>query len=91
MPLEVKIPPMLRDCASGQTRFSITATTLEEALQSLFETYPLLRVHLYDERHRLRQHVLIFFNGESVAWLDHLDVPVRSGDQLTILQAVSGG
>ena len=82
---------MLRDCTSGQTCFSITANTLEEALRRLFESYPLLRVHMYDETQRLRQHVLIFFNGESVAWLDRLDVPVRSGDQLTILQAVSGG
>ncbi len=91
MPLEVSIPPMLRDCALGQTRFSITANTLDEALRRLFETYPLLRVHLYDETQRLRQHVLIFFNGESVAWLDRLDITVRTGDQLTVLQAVSGG
>ena len=91
MPLEVTIPSMLRDCAMGQTRFTITAETLDEGLRRLVETYPLLRVHLYDEAERLRKHVLIFFNGESVAWLDRLDVPVRVGDRLTILQAVSGG
>ncbi len=91
MRLEVSIPPLLRDCALGQTRFSITAGTLDEGLLRLFETYPLLRVHLYDEAERLRKHVLIFFNGESIAWLDRLDIPVRTGDRLTILQAVSGG
>lgn len=91
MPLEVSIPSMLRDCALGQTRFSVTAETLDEGLQRLFETYPLLRVHLYDEKERLRKHVLIFFNGDSLAWLDRLDIPVRTGDRLTILQAVSGG
>lgn len=91
MALEVSIPPMLRDCAQGQTRFTVSAQTLDEGLRRLFETYPLLRVHVYDEAERLRRHVLIFFNGESVAWLDHLDIPVRNGDRLTILQAVSGG
>lgn len=91
MRLDVSIPPMLRDCARGQTRFEIAAGTLDEGLRRLFETYPLLRVHLYDEAERLRQHVLIFFNGESVAWLDRLDIPIRTGDRLTILQAVSGG
>ena len=91
MRLDVSIPPMLRDCALGQTRFSLTANTLDEALRRLFETYPLLRVHLYDEAERLRKHVLIFYNGESVARLERLDIPVRTGDRLTILQAVSGG
>ncbi len=91
MQLEVSIPSMLRDCALGQTRFSIAAETLDEGLTRLVETYPLLRVHLYDEAERPRQHVLIFFNGESLAWLDRLDIPVRDGDRLTILQAVSGG
>ena len=91
MRLDVSVPPMLRDCTRGRTRFSITAGTLDEGLRRLFETYPLLRVHLYDEAERLRKHVLIFFNEESVARLDRLDVPVRTGDRLTILQAVSGG
>ncbi len=91
MLLEVSVPPMLRDCVSGQARFSITANTLDEGIQRLFDTYPLLRVHVYDEAKRLRKHVLIFFNEESVSWLDRLDIPVRTGDRLTILQAVSGG
>lgn len=91
MQLEVSIPRMLGDCASGQTRFSIPAETLEEGLRRLFGTYPLLRVHVYDEAERLRKHVLIYFNEESIAWLDRIDIPVRAGDRLTVLQAVSGG
>ncbi|MDP9353238.1 MAG: MoaD/ThiS family protein [Chloroflexota bacterium] len=91
MQLDVSVPPMLRDCTQGRTRFCLPADTLDEGLQQLFETYPLLRVHLYDEREQLRKHVLMFFNGESIAWLNRLDIPVSTGDRLTILQAVSGG
>ena len=40
---------------------------------------------------QLRQHVLLFYNDESTRWLDTLDVPLRPGDRLEIVQAVSGG
>ena len=89
--IEVTVPTILRDCTGGRNPVSIEAATLAEALRGLLDTYPLLRVHLYDEAERLRPHVLIFFNEESTQWLESLDVPLRPGDRLEILQAVSGG
>jgi molybdopterin synthase sulfur carrier subunit len=91
MQIEVSVPSLLSDCTGGQTCFSLAATTLADALQRLLESYPLLRVHLYEETGRLRPHVLIFYNENSIAWLERLDVPLRSGDRLHVLQAVSGG
>jgi molybdopterin converting factor small subunit len=38
-----------------------------------------------------RQHVLLFFNGENLAWIKDRSAPVRDGDQLDVIQAVSGG
>src|SRR5438552_1918675 len=89
--IEVSVPTILRDCTGGRDSVAIAATTLAEALVRLRETYPLLRVHLYDEAERLRPHVLLFYNGESTRWLERLDVPLQPGDRLEILQAVSGG
>jgi adenylyltransferase/sulfurtransferase len=89
--IEVSVPAILRDCTGGRNPVSIEAATLAEALQRLRETYPLLRTHIYDEQERLRPHVLIFYNDESTRWLDNLDVPLKPGDRLEILQAVSGG
>jgi molybdopterin converting factor small subunit len=89
--LDVSVPTILRDCVGGNHTVSIGATTLAEALQRLRDTYPLLRIHLYDESEQLRPHVLLFYNGESTRWLDTLDLPLRPGDRLEILQAVSGG
>lgn len=91
MSIEISIPSVLRDCTGGLNPVTLEATTLAEALQRLRDTYPLLRVHLYDEKEQLRPHVLIFYNQESTRWLEHLDVPLKSGDRLEILQAVSGG
>jgi sulfur-carrier protein len=91
MQVEVTIPSLLSDCVGRQTCFSLEAGTVAEALERLRETYPLLRVHLYDEQERLRRHVLIYYNDESIAWLDRLDMPLQPGDRLTVLQNVSGG
>jgi len=91
MEISVAVPTLLRDAVGGQSEFQIQAATLDEALQRMREQYPLLRIHLYEETGRLRPHVLIFYNEQSIAWLDSLDLPLHSGDRLDILQATSGG
>jgi len=89
--IEVTVPTILRDCTGGHNTVTIEASTLAEALEQMNESYPLLKVHLYDEVGKMRPHVLIFYNEESTRWLESLDVPLRPGDRLEILQAVSGG
>ena len=82
---------MLRTCTDDVTLFSIDAATLQEAITRLLEEYPLLRLHLYDETGSQRPHVLLYYNDENIQWLDTLDIPIKPGDRLTVLQAVSGG
>jgi len=89
--LEVTVPTLLENCTQGQTAFTIQGATLQEALDHLLETYPLLRRRLYEETGRLRPHVLLFFNDASIARLECLDLPIQPGDRLQIVQAVSGG
>jgi hypothetical protein len=91
MEIEVTIPCLLADCAGGRTTFQLSAATLSEALRRMREEYPLLRIHLYDEQEAVRRHVVIFYNEQSIAWLPSLEVPLRAGDRIHVLQAVSGG
>jgi len=91
MTIEVRVPSMLRECTGGQSLFALEASTLADAVTGLLEAYPLLRYHIYDERGVQRPHVLLYYNDENIAWLDSLDVTLREGDSLTVLQAVSGG
>jgi molybdopterin converting factor small subunit len=53
--------------------------------------YPVLNVHLFDESGELRPHVNLFRNETNTRWLSSMEVPVQSGDALTVMQAVSGG
>jgi molybdopterin converting factor small subunit len=93
MRIEVSVPSLLRDCTGGETKFSLEAEaeTLDGALRSLWKAYPLLRVHLMDETERIRKHVLIFLNSDSIARINPRDTPIRTGDRLQVLQNVSGG
>ncbi len=89
--LEVRVPGMLRSCTDQRGRFTVQAATLAEAMQVLLATYPLLRVHLFDEQGAQRRHVLFFYNDQDMRKLPRWDFPLRPGDRLSVVQAVSGG
>ena len=85
------VPSLINDCTGGRSFFHLEAETLDEALDRLLAAYPLLRIHLYAENGSLREHVLLYYNDDNLAWLPSRDIPLRDGDRLTVLQAVSGG
>lgn len=86
----LEVPTMLAPLLAGQRRLSLDADTLAQALEAV-RVHPALGRHVFDEQGALRQHVLFFHNDTSTRWLDSLDVPLREGDVLTVMQAVSGG
>ncbi len=94
LPVEVTVPSLLKDCTGDRTHFLLEAeagTTVAGALELLLQRHPLLRLHLYDEQERQRKHVLIYYNQDNIAWLERLDLPLRPGDSLSVVQNVSGG
>lgn len=89
--VRILLPSMLAPMVGDKMSFTVDATTLRSALDAVTRREPRLGVHLFDESGRFRPHVLCFLNDTNSRWLESLDVPVRDGDTLTILQAVSGG
>jgi len=89
--VEVTVPGLLADCLGGSRHGSIEADSVDEALKAVVKKYPLLKRHIYDDSGAQRQHVLLFFNGENLAWIKDRSIPLRSGDRLDVIQAVSGG
>ena len=89
--LQVNLPALLHDSVGGHATLSIPGPTLGDALTTLLDRHPVLRTHLYESPGKTRQHVLLFFNGDNLAWLPSLDVPLRDGDELQVVNAVSGG
>jgi sulfur-carrier protein len=39
----------------------------------------------------VRRFVNIFVNGEDIRFLQHLDTPLKDGDELSIVPAIAGG
>jgi len=91
MDIEVSVPGLLADCTGGQVRFRLQAETLQEAIEALFASYPLLKRHVYTESGAVRKHVMLCYNEQNIDWLAELNIPLRSGDKLLVMQLVSGG
>ena len=89
--VEVRIPSLLARLLNGNSIVCVEAETLSGALLQLVRQHPELRVHLFEENGELRRHVLCFHNDENTRWLTDLNRPIRVGDVITIMQAVSGG
>lgn len=89
--ITISVPGLLRDCIGGVARAGLVADTAAGAVEAMLDTFPRLRVHLYDEDGVLREHVFLALNGVSVRRGADLDVPLRDGDRLDVVQAVSGG
>lgn len=88
--LTVRLPAVLL-VVTGTRRVDVEAATVGEALEELLALHPHLRVHLFEEDGAFRPHVLVFHNDVNVRWRPGLDAAVADGDELTIMQAVSGG
>jgi molybdopterin converting factor small subunit len=84
------LPKMLED-AVGRSRIPLRATTLRKALEEACRREPALEFHLFERPGRFREHVLCFLNETSHRDMKSLDAPLRDGDEITIMQAISGG
>lgn len=89
--VRVLLPSLLHPMADGRAQVDVEASTLAGALDALCAIHPSLRIHLFDETGALRPHVFILLNGANSRWHPSLNVPVKAGDQITVMQAVSGG
>lgn len=85
--MRVSIPTPLRSYTQA-SEVEATGATVGELLAELDRRYPGIRFRMIDEQDAVRPHVRIFVNRESVARLERALAP---GDEVQILQALSGG
>lgn len=70
---------------------TVAARTVREALEAVFAETPRLRSYIVDDQGRLRQHVLVFVDGEIVRDRAALSDAVAESSELYVMQALSGG
>ena len=89
--ITINVPGPLRVYCSGAPQLSLQATTVRLALEHLARSEYALYRNICDETGALRRHLNVFVNTNNVRDLDGVDTPLRQGDEVTILPAVSGG
>lgn len=87
----LEVPGILRDCTAGQSEVELEADCLENAVDAMRESWPLLATHVLTDAGEIRPHVLLLHNQQLTRRIRPRDVPLEPGDRLTIVQAVSGG
>jgi molybdopterin converting factor small subunit len=65
--------------------------TVREAMEAVFAEIPKLRSYIVDDQGRLRQHVLIFVDGQTINDRAGLGDSVQESSELYVMQALSGG
>jgi len=69
----------------------VEGATVRVALERVFERQPKLRAYVLDEQGHVRQHVSIYVGGTQIGDRDSLSDAVGAGDEIYVLQALSGG
>ncbi len=90
--MTVFIPTPLRAYTGGQDAVEISAATISEALDTLTQTHPDLRKHLFTGEGKLRAFVNLYLNDEDVRYLPAKEsTTVTAADTLSIIPSIAGG
>ncbi|MFN2521249.1 MAG: ubiquitin-like small modifier protein 1 [Candidatus Limnocylindria bacterium] len=87
----VQLHGPFREFAGGTKRLDVDAASVGEALEALVTEIPALAERLRDERGELREHVNVFANSDEMRWLEGERTPLREGDLIHVMPALSGG
>ncbi len=85
--MRVLIPTPLRSYTS-RAWVEADGASVGAVLADLDRRYPGIRFRMIDEQDRMRPHMRFFVNGVATFDLAH---PLREGEELQIVQALSGG
>ncbi len=91
MPVEIRLPTVLRPQAGGKSTVSVDGSTIGEVLTNLVDANPGMKGQVLTDDGELHRFVNVYLNDDDVRYLDKLDTVVSNGDTISILPAVAGG
>jgi molybdopterin synthase sulfur carrier subunit len=90
MSIKVRIPAPMRQHTGGKNQVEAAGDTVRAVLEDVCRQYPGLKERLFDGE-QVRRFVNFTLNDEDVRYLDNLQTPTESGDELDVIPAVAGG
>jgi sulfur-carrier protein len=91
VPVEIRLPTVLRSHAGGRPTVSVDGSTIGEVLVNLVAANPGMSGQVLTDDGSLHRFVNVYLNDDDVRYLDLLDTKVSDGDTISILPAVAGG
>jgi molybdopterin synthase sulfur carrier subunit len=91
VPVDVRIPTMLRPQVGGATLVTVEGATVREVVDHLVGAHPGLAGQIVTPDGGLHRFVNVYLNDDDIRYLDKLDTKVGEGDTISILPAVAGG
>ena len=88
---KVRIPTPLRKFTGGSDEVSVSGATVAQLVADMESHYPGIKERLCEADGRVRRFVNIYVNGDDIRFLQHLDSPVKDGDEVSIVPAIAGG
>jgi sulfur-carrier protein len=88
MSCTVRIASPLHSYTAGAATVEVSGATLAEVLGDLERRFPGIRFRMIDEQSRIRPHLRLFVNLDEAR---DLSAPVRGGDTVHVICALSGG
>jgi molybdopterin synthase sulfur carrier subunit len=86
--MKVLIPSPLRSYTGQKHEVEADGATLADVLSDLDRRYSGIRFRIITEQDTIRPHIRIFINEDQAR---NLTAPLRPGDQIHIICALSGG
>ncbi len=91
MSVLVRIPTPLRVVTKGQGELKYEAASVQDLLERMDHDYKGLKDRLCEEDGNFRRFINVYVNEEDVRFLQGLATPLKSGDEVSIVPAISGG
>ncbi|MEO8135225.1 MAG: MoaD/ThiS family protein [Betaproteobacteria bacterium] len=87
--MRVLIPNPLLSYTGQAREVEADGATLDQLTHDLDRRYPGIRFRIIDEHQRVRRHIKLFVNRDQAD--DNLATPLKAGDEIMIVAALSGG
>jgi molybdopterin converting factor small subunit len=91
MTVKVLIPTPLQKFTDNQAVIESSGVTIADLIDTLETNYPGIKARLCDDKGMPRRFLNFYVGGEDIRLLDNTATPLKDGDEISIVPAVSGG
>ena len=91
MAITVKIPTLLARHPGGQRNHVVGGATVREAIERVTRDYSEFGQRFVEATLPGNGFVTIHLNDEDARFSEGLDMPVKAGDEISIVSAIAGG